>query len=48
MKCTLCKKEIQETFMGKIKGTYIKGKPYCSACQKQLQKTKHLKEKEEK
>lgn len=40
MKCTICKKEIEETFMEKIKGTYIKGKVYCTECQKQLQHAK--------
>ncbi|MBU2496899.1 MAG: hypothetical protein KJ767_02475 [Nanoarchaeota archaeon] len=36
MRCTECNKEIDETFMEKLKGTYIKGKPYCSNCQKKL------------
>jgi hypothetical protein len=37
MKCSICNKEIEQTFLGKIKGTYIKGKPVCSECQKKPQ-----------
>lgn len=37
-KCDICKKEVTDLIMGKIKGTYLKskGKVYkiCSACQK--------------
>ncbi len=47
MKCAICKKEIETTILGKIKGTFIrKGKnliAVCSSCQK-LYKDK-LKEK---
>lgn len=35
MKCSKCNKNIEETFLGKIKGTYEKKKPICSDCQKQ-------------
>lgn len=34
MKCSICKEKIQDTFLGKIQGTYIKGKPVCNNCQK--------------
>ena len=40
MKCELCKEKIQETFLEKIKGTYIKvnKKLYaiCNNCQKKF------------
>jgi len=41
MKCELCKKAIEQTFLGKILGTYVKdskGKPHtvCFECQKKL------------
>ena len=38
MKCDLCKNEITESFLGKIKGAYIKTdgkrKVVCSECQR--------------
>ena len=34
MKCSKCKSEIEEIFLGKIKGTYVKGNLICSECQK--------------
>ncbi|MEK6856908.1 MAG: hypothetical protein AABX49_02750 [Nanoarchaeota archaeon] len=38
MKCDLCKNEITESFLGKIKGAYIKTggkrKTVCSDCQR--------------
>ncbi len=38
MKCSLCKKEVETTFLGKIKGTYMningEKKIICSECQK--------------
>jgi len=38
VKCDECKEKIEETFLGKIKGTYIKDgkkkKVICSNCQK--------------
>lgn len=40
MKCEGCGRKIEETFLGKIKGTYIKGKPYCNECQKKVQTSK--------
>ena len=37
MKCSICKKNIDETFLKKIKGTYVKVKgkkrPVCQKCQ---------------
>jgi ribosome-binding protein aMBF1 (putative translation factor) len=37
MKCDLCKKEIEEIFLGKLKGTHIKidgkKKVVCDECQ---------------
>jgi hypothetical protein len=39
VKCEVCKQNITELIMGKVKGTYLKGKgkiyKICSACQKQ-------------
>ncbi|HIH15583.1 MAG: hypothetical protein QT08_C0015G0028 [archaeon GW2011_AR17] len=35
-KCTLCKEKIEETFLGKIRGTVIKKKMVCSSCQKKF------------
>lgn len=34
MKCSQCKNKVETTFLGKIKGTYVKGKVICSECQK--------------
>ena len=39
MKCEICSKSIETTFMGKILGTYVKGDkgkkhPICFECQK--------------
>ncbi|MEM4336974.1 MAG: hypothetical protein QXG86_03140 [Candidatus Woesearchaeota archaeon] len=44
MKCEICKLKIEETFLGKIKGTYLKDKKgkkhvVCGICQKKY-KTK--------
>ncbi len=37
MKCSICKKNVDETFLNKIKGTYVKvkgkKKPVCQKCQ---------------
>ena len=33
MKCAVCKQKIEETFLSKIKGTYINKKGVCSSCQ---------------
>jgi hypothetical protein len=37
MKCSVCKKNVGESFLGKIKGTYVRinGKtwPVCTECQ---------------
>ncbi|MDO8628152.1 MAG: hypothetical protein Q7R56_00150 [Nanoarchaeota archaeon] len=35
MKCALCNKTIEETFLGKIKGTWEGKKVICSDCQRQ-------------
>ena len=32
-KCTLCKEKIEQTFLGKIRGTFVKNKAVCSSCQ---------------
>ncbi len=37
VKCDKCGKAVEETFLGKIKGTYEKGKAVCSDCQKKPQ-----------
>ncbi len=34
MKCKICGKTIEETFLKKIKGTFIQKKPVCRQCQK--------------
>lgn len=43
MKCSVCKKKIEKTFLDKIEGTFykIKGKkkPVCSKCQKKYSKS---------
>ncbi len=42
MKCTICKEDIKELFLGKIKGTYVfkegssKKYPVCFSCQKKF------------
>ena len=33
-KCKICGNKIEVTFLGKIKGTYIKKKAVCQDCQK--------------
>jgi len=39
-KCDICKNQVEETFLGKVLGTYIKidgkQKIVCSLCQKKL------------
>ena len=37
-KCALCKTKIETTFLGKIRGTYVKKKPVCDLCQKKYGK----------
>ncbi|MBW2975516.1 hypothetical protein KY366_07385 [Candidatus Woesearchaeota archaeon] len=45
MKCSICGKKIETTFLGKIMGTYIGKKPVCSECQrKNKSKEEMLKE----
>jgi hypothetical protein len=34
MKCAICKEKIENTFLGKIKGTHVGKKVVCPACQK--------------
>jgi len=41
MKCVICGEKIEETFLKKIKGTFIKKKPVCSECQRKY-KTEDL------
>ena len=50
MKCAICKNKIEEIFLGKILGTYLKneqGKKFtvCFECQKKLKTKKELLEK---
>lgn len=46
VKCDICKKAIETTFMNKILGTYIKKEkksfPVCSECQSKLKKEEIL------
>lgn len=47
MKCGLCKNAIEQTFLGKILGTYVKdakGKPHtvCFECQKKFRKKEEM------
>jgi len=39
-KCSICKEKIETTFLNKLIGTYIKGKPVCSQCQRKELNTK--------
>lgn len=41
MKCSDCGKKLEETFLGKVKGTFISKKPICSECQKKLDKPEY-------
>ncbi len=34
MNCAICKEKVEETFLGKIKGTYVGKKVVCINCQK--------------
>ena len=43
-KCEICRDKIEETFLEKIRGTYINKKAVCSGCQKKLS-IEELKEK---
>ena len=36
VKCSVCRERIEETFLNKIKGTYIDKKPICNNCQKKI------------
>lgn len=38
VKCILCRKTIEQTFLGKIKGTYVKKRPVCNECQRKYQR----------
>lgn len=33
-KCSVCGEKIEVSFLGKIFGTYVKGHPVCSKCQR--------------
>ena len=43
VKCFICKNKIEKTFLGKIKGTYIKKKVICPTCQKKFPEKEILK-----
>ena len=43
-KCEICRNKIEETFLEKIKGTFINKKVVCADCQKQYT-VEELKEK---
>ncbi|MDD5331835.1 MAG: hypothetical protein PHE43_03365 [Candidatus Nanoarchaeia archaeon] len=43
MKCAVCNEKIEQTFLEKIKGTFVKKKPVCNACQKKYSKEEILK-----
>jgi len=46
VKCDLCKNKVEETFLGKLKGTYIEvGGKINAVCQECQKKYKDLKEK---
>ncbi len=32
-KCSICKQEVENTFLGKIKGSYVNKKIVCNSCQ---------------
>ena len=34
VKCSICKEKVEELFLGKIKGSYVKKKVVCSDCQR--------------
>jgi len=34
IKCAICKEKIEQTFLGKIRGSYIGKKAVCPVCQK--------------
>ena len=36
IKCSICGKEVEVTFLGKLKGSYVKKKAVCSSCQRDL------------
>ena len=36
MKCSICKKKIEITFLEKIDGTFVLKKPVCKLCQKEF------------
>ncbi len=38
MKCSKCGNKIEETFLGKMKGTFIDKQPVCQECQKKEEK----------
>jgi DNA-directed RNA polymerase subunit RPC12/RpoP len=45
MKCSVCGKDIEETFLGKIRGNYRREKGVlevvCSSCSRQMTETTH-------
>ena len=47
MKCSVCNKSIETTFLNKIMGTYVKDKnaklkPVCFECQKKLESKEQI------
>ncbi|MDD5178298.1 MAG: hypothetical protein PHT54_03400 [Candidatus Nanoarchaeia archaeon] len=42
MKCSICHEKVEETFLEKIKGSFVKKKPVCSNCQKKYTKEEIL------
>jgi hypothetical protein len=47
MKCEICSKNVETTFLGKLKGGYVKDKKgkkhlVCSECQKKFQKKEDI------
>ncbi len=38
MKCSKCGNKIEETFLGKMKGTFLDKQPVCQECQKKEDK----------
>jgi len=35
MKCAICKEKVEQTFLGKIRGTFVGKKVVCPKCQKE-------------
>jgi hypothetical protein len=37
-KCSVCQNKVEETFLGKIRGTFVKKEVVCSSCQSKQSK----------